>query len=103
MTGKKPVTIAILKVQGRELPKPWAERVGASYDTEVDVTLTTQGQQIENLKAKLERSQAKAGRRKIADTFKIEDDPIFSLGETPIESKITDASTNHDKYLYQGR
>ena len=98
------MTIATLKVRGRELPKPWAERLGASYDTEVEVTLTTQDQQIENLKAKLERSLAyKAGRRKIAGTFKIEDDPIFSLGENPIESEITDASTNHDKYLYRGR
>jgi hypothetical protein len=31
----------------------------------------------------------------------IADDPIFGLGENPIDdTKITDASTNHNKYLY---
>ena len=27
-------------------------------------------------------------------------DPILGLGESPINEPVTDASTNHDRYLY---
>lgn len=27
-------------------------------------------------------------------------DPILSLGEDPVEDEITDASVNHDRYIY---
>jgi hypothetical protein len=30
-------------------------------------------------------------------------DPVFNIGEHPIEDKITDASVNHDKYIYNAR
>jgi virulence-associated protein VagC len=30
----------------------------------------------------------------------ITDDPILQLGTEPIEDDITDASINHDRYLY---
>jgi hypothetical protein len=29
-----------------------------------------------------------------------DEDPIFHLGKDPIEDDITDASANHDRYLY---
>jgi hypothetical protein len=28
-------------------------------------------------------------------------DPIFQLGEDPIDDEVTDASTQHDSYIYQ--
>jgi hypothetical protein len=28
------------------------------------------------------------------------DDPIFNLGKNPVTSDVTDASINHDKYIY---
>jgi putative addiction module CopG family antidote len=28
------------------------------------------------------------------------DDPIFQFGEHPVEDKVTDASENHDRYIY---
>lgn len=28
------------------------------------------------------------------------DDPIYQLGENPVEDEIEDASVNHDRYLY---
>ncbi len=30
------------------------------------------------------------------------EDPILSLGEDPVDDEITDASVNHDRYLYGG-
>ncbi len=33
---------------------------------------------------------------------KIEHDPIYSLGTHPGHSGLKDASTNHDKYIYEG-
>lgn len=29
-------------------------------------------------------------------------DPIFAMGEDPVDDGITDASTDHDRYLYSG-
>lgn len=29
-----------------------------------------------------------------------DEDPIFQLGMNPIEDDITDASVNHDRYIY---
>lgn len=96
------MTTTVFRVRSGELPKPWAERVGAFHDTEVEVTLSTNEQQTETLKSRLKRSLAEANQRITVDTFKIENDPIFSMGQNPIESDVTDASINHDKYLYQG-
>lgn len=31
-----------------------------------------------------------------------EGDPIFAMGEDPVDDGVTDASTNHDRYLYSG-
>lgn len=31
-----------------------------------------------------------------------EEDPIFAMGEDPVDDEVTDASTNHDRYLYSG-
>ncbi len=31
-----------------------------------------------------------------------EHDPAFSIGKHPIEDDITDASVNHDRYIYSG-
>lgn len=28
------------------------------------------------------------------------EDPILSLGEDPVEDELTDASVNHDRYIY---
>lgn len=28
------------------------------------------------------------------------EDPILSLGEDPVEDEVTDASVNHDRYIY---
>jgi hypothetical protein len=28
------------------------------------------------------------------------EDPILSLGEDPVDDEVTDASVNHDRYLY---
>jgi hypothetical protein len=28
-------------------------------------------------------------------------DPIFQLGQDPIDDDVTDASTQHDRYIYQ--
>lgn len=94
---------AVLKVRGKELPKPWAERIEASIDTEVEVLLTTKNTQHENLKTRLQHSLAEAGRKRAASDFKIKDDPIYSLGDNPDEDEIIDGAVNHDKYLYQGR
>lgn len=30
-------------------------------------------------------------------------DPVFNIGKHPIEDEITDASVNHDHYIYNGR
>ena len=30
----------------------------------------------------------------------IADDPVFNIGKHPIEDSITDASVNHDHYIY---
>lgn len=30
------------------------------------------------------------------------EDPILSMGEDPVNDGITDASENHDRYLYRG-
>ena len=30
----------------------------------------------------------------------MKDDPIFQLGENPVEDEIDDASVNHDRHLY---
>jgi hypothetical protein len=30
------------------------------------------------------------------------EDPILSLGEDPVDDDVTDASVNHDRYLYGG-
>lgn len=30
------------------------------------------------------------------------EDPILRLGEDPVEDEVTDASVNHDRYLYTG-
>ena len=27
-------------------------------------------------------------------------DPIFNIGKNPVKSGVTDASVNHDKYIY---
>lgn len=48
------MTTATLMVRGRELPKPWMERLGAAPDTEVKVTLTTSDQQVEELQSDIE-------------------------------------------------
>jgi hypothetical protein len=37
--------------------------------------------------------------RIIVTPFFVED-PILSLGREPIEDEVTDASINHDKYIY---
>jgi bifunctional DNA-binding transcriptional regulator/antitoxin component of YhaV-PrlF toxin-antitoxin module len=31
-----------------------------------------------------------------------QEDPILSMGEDPVDDVITDASENHDRYLYTG-
>jgi virulence-associated protein VagC len=31
------------------------------------------------------------------------DDPIWQLGKNPIDIDLTDASVNHDRYIYDGR
>lgn len=31
-----------------------------------------------------------------------EHDPVFNIGKHPIEDEITDASVNHDRYIYNG-
>jgi hypothetical protein len=31
-----------------------------------------------------------------------EHDPVFNIGKHPIEDDITDASVNHDRYIYGG-
>ncbi len=31
-----------------------------------------------------------------------EEDPMLSMGEDPVDDGVTDASTNHDRYLYSG-
>lgn len=31
-----------------------------------------------------------------------EEDPILSMGEDPVDDGVTDASTDHDRYLYSG-
>ena len=30
-------------------------------------------------------------------------DPVFNIGKNPIDIDITDASVNHDHYIYNGR
>ena len=30
-------------------------------------------------------------------------DPVFNIGKNPIDDEITDASVNHDRYIYDGR
>lgn len=30
------------------------------------------------------------------------EDPILSMGEDPVDDVVTDASENHDRYLYTG-
>lgn len=35
-----------------------------------------------------------------SDTEAPDDDPIWGLGKNPVTSGLTDASTNHDLYLY---
>ena len=32
-----------------------------------------------------------------------EEDPIFRIGRNPVKDTITDASVNHDKYIYTGK
>jgi hypothetical protein len=32
-----------------------------------------------------------------------DEDPIWNLGKDPITCGVTDASVNHDKYIYDGR
>jgi hypothetical protein len=29
-------------------------------------------------------------------------DPVFNIGKHPVEDGITDASVNHDRYIYDG-
>jgi virulence-associated protein VagC len=29
-------------------------------------------------------------------------DPVFNIGKNPIDDDITDASVNHDRYIYNG-
>ena len=31
-----------------------------------------------------------------------DEDPVLSMGEDPVDDAITDASDNHDRYLYTG-
>lgn len=31
-----------------------------------------------------------------------EEDPILSMGDDPVDDEVTDASVNHDRYLYTG-
>ncbi len=42
--------------------------------------------------------QAQEGRDKAFG----EEDPILLMGEDPVEDEATDASENHDRYLYTG-
>ncbi len=30
-------------------------------------------------------------------------DPVFRIGQNPIEDSITDTSVNHDRYIYDGK
>lgn len=30
-------------------------------------------------------------------------DPVFEIGDNPIDDEITDASVNHDHYIYTGK
>lgn len=36
----------------------------------------------------------------ISPVLKSADDPLWQVGQDPIDDEITDASTNHDRYLY---
>ena len=60
--------------EGVNLPRQWFE--GA---TEVDI-------------------QRENGRVVVVPVVEV--DPIATLGQDPIESGVTDASVNHDRYLY---
>ena len=31
----------------------------------------------------------------------VAEDPIFQLGKDPVDDEVTDASVNHDRYLYR--
>jgi hypothetical protein len=31
---------------------------------------------------------------------RIEDDPIFGLGSSPVDCDVTDGAVNHDRYVY---
>jgi hypothetical protein len=38
--------------------------------------------------------------RQMTDAKHVESDPLWLIGTDPVESDVTDASINHDRYLY---
>lgn len=42
------------------------------------------------------------GRNIVVEPAASETDPIFELGKTPVQSGVSDAAVNHDRYLYGG-
>lgn len=70
----------ILRVRGRELPKPWAERVGVTLDESVQVTLETLSEpENKTLKAKLEEGLEQVKREETCGPFDSADELFKNL------------------------
>src|SRR2546430_82936 len=71
------------------------------YNTAMKARVTSKGLNIpKRLLAKVSEVENRKKNGVIVVTPTGKDDPIWNLGKEPVSSDITDASENHDRYIY---